>query len=229
MADWTKQSYKTVLRRLYKWIKHSKAYPKEVSWIKVPSRIRNNFLPSELLTEDDVKHLASVAKTLRDKALVLVLYESGCRVGELLSLRIRNVDFDKYGAVVIVTGKTGMRRLRVHMSSGAIVDWLKVHPKHNDPDFPLWVSERRAESSPMKYEALRSVLRDLACMAGIKKSVRPHMFRHSRATFLAKRLSDAQNEMGRLSERSCIFGAPPFRQRRTPLPQHIVGSPRSCV
>jgi integrase len=162
LADWTKQSYKVVLRKFYRWIRHSKGYPKEVSWIKVPSRIRNNFLPSELLTEDDVKHLASVARTLRDKALVLVLYESGCRVGELLSLRIRNVEFDKYGAVVIVTGKTGMRRLRVHMSSGAIVDWLKVHPKHDHPDFPLWVSEGHAESSLMKYEALRSVLRDLA-------------------------------------------------------------------
>ena len=51
LADWTKQSYKVVLRKFYKWLKHAKDYPKEVSWIKVPSRIRNNFLPSELLTE----------------------------------------------------------------------------------------------------------------------------------------------------------------------------------
>jgi len=192
LADWTKQSYKVVLRKFYKWLKHTKDYPKEVSWIKVPSRIRNRFLPSELLTEDEVKRLASVAKTPRDRALVLVLYESGCRIGELLSLRLRNVEFDNHGAVLIVTGKTGMRRVRVIMSSPAIADWLNVHPKRDDPDFPLWVGQGRGRLCAMKYEAVRSVIQDLAALAGVRKSVRPHMFRHSRATFLSKHFTEAQ-------------------------------------
>jgi len=42
LSDWTKQSYKVVLRKFYKWLKHTKDFPKEVSWINVPSRIRNN-------------------------------------------------------------------------------------------------------------------------------------------------------------------------------------------
>jgi integrase len=192
LADWTKQSYKVVLRKFYKWLKHTKDYPEEVSWIKVPSRIRNNFLPSELLTEDEVKRLASVAKTPRNRALVLVLYESGCRIGELLSLRIRNVEFDNHGAVLIVTGKTGMRRVRVIMSSPSIADWLNVHPRRDDPDFPLWVGQGRGRLCAMKYEAVRSAIQDLAATAGVRKSVRPHMFRHSRATFLSKRFTEAQ-------------------------------------
>jgi integrase/recombinase XerD len=47
--------------------------------------------------------MAESAETIRDKAFILVLYESGCRIGEILTLRIRNVQFDDYGAVLIVT------------------------------------------------------------------------------------------------------------------------------
>lgn len=116
------------------------------------------------MTEDEVKRLASVAKTSRNRALVLVLYESGCRIGEVLSLRIRNVEFDNHGAVLIVTGKTGMRRVRVIMSSPSIADWLNVHPRRDDPDFPLWVGQGRLRLCAMKYEAVRSALQDLAAI-----------------------------------------------------------------
>ncbi|RLF00099.1 MAG: hypothetical protein DRJ59_07465 [Thermoprotei archaeon] len=44
-------------------------------------------LSEELLTEEEVKRLVKHATNLRDKALILTLYESGCRIGELLSLR----------------------------------------------------------------------------------------------------------------------------------------------
>jgi len=43
----------------------------------------------------------------RDKAFISLLYESGCRIGELLNLKIKNVEFDANGAVLIVNVKTG--------------------------------------------------------------------------------------------------------------------------
>jgi integrase len=192
LSDWTKQSYKVVLKKFYKWLRHSKNYPKEVNWIRTPSRIRNSILPTDLLNEDDIKRLASAATTPRDRALVLVLYESGCRIGEILSLRIRNVEFDKYGAVLMVTGKTGMRRVRIIMSTPALGEWLNAHPDRGDPDSALWVGEGRGGRSPLRYEAVRTLIQRLSARAGIRKPVNPHKFRHSRATFLAKRLSDAQ-------------------------------------
>jgi integrase len=192
ISDWTKQSYKVVLKKFYKWLRHSKNYPKEVNWIRTPSRIRNSILPTDLLNEDDIKRLASAATTPRDRALVPVLYESGCRIGEILSLRIRNVEFDKYGAVLMVTGKTGMRRVRIIMSTPALGEWLNAHPHRGDPDSALWVGEGRGGPSPVRYEAVRTLIQRLSERAGIRKPVNPYKFRHSRATFLAKRLSDAQ-------------------------------------
>jgi len=192
LSDWTKLSYRVVLKKFYRWLKRSKGYPKEVDWIKTPSRIRNKLLPSELLTEDDIKRLASAAATSRDRALILALYESGCRIGELLSLRIRDVEFDKYGAVLLVDGKMGNRRVRVIMSTPAIGEWLNTHPNRGDPDSPLWVGEGRGGASPLRYEAVRALIQRLATRTGIQKPVNPHKFRHSRATFLSKHLKEAQ-------------------------------------
>ncbi|MGA2789578.1 MAG: site-specific integrase [Candidatus Bathyarchaeia archaeon] len=55
---------------------------------------------------------AIAAENPRDKALISVLYESGCRIGEILSLKIRN-KFDNNCSVLIVNGKTGQHRVRL--------------------------------------------------------------------------------------------------------------------
>ena len=91
--------------------------------------MKGRILPEELLTQDDVKALVDATERSRDRALILTLYETGGRIGEVLSLRIRNVQFDEYGAVLIVGGKTGMRRVRIVASSPALAGWLRDHPK----------------------------------------------------------------------------------------------------
>jgi integrase len=60
-----------------------------------------------------VEKLVNAAVNARDKVLISVLYESGCRTGEILNLKIRNVEFHNNGSVLIVNGKTGQRRVRL--------------------------------------------------------------------------------------------------------------------
>lgn len=64
-------------------------------WIKCNFR-DDKKLPEELLTEEDVTKLIEAAQHPRDKALVFLLYESGCRIGELLNVKIKNVLFDRF-------------------------------------------------------------------------------------------------------------------------------------
>ena len=70
----------------------------------------------------------------RDKALIAVLYESACRAGEIANMNIKDVVTDQYGAVVMVDGKTGMRRLRLIDSSPYIAQWIDQHPTKDDRD-----------------------------------------------------------------------------------------------
>lgn len=192
-TGWTKYDHKMILKRFYKWLKgNGKAYPEEVAWINANIG-HKNYLPQELLTEEDVTHLVEKADNLRDKALILTLYESGCRIGEIASLRLRNLDFDQYGAVLIVSGKTGDRRIRVVNAAPLLASWRDNHPDRDDPSAPLWVGiGTRNKGHLVTYRCLNMVIKRAARRAGLKKQVHPHMFRHSRATFLAKHLTEAQ-------------------------------------
>jgi integrase/recombinase XerD len=191
-ADWTKHDYKVVLKVFFRWLKKSDEYPDEVKWVKTTVK-NHNTLPEEVLTEDDVRKLVEAATNLRDKAFILVLYESGCRIGEILTLRIRNVRFDDYGAILIVSGKTGDRRVRIIASAPKLAQWLENHPQRNKPEAPLWVVVgTRNRGAMLSYAAAKATLKKTAKRAGLKKRVYPHLFRHSRATFLANFLTEAQ-------------------------------------
>lgn len=191
-SAWTKHDYKVILKLFYRWLKKTEDYPEEVRWIKTTFR-NSSLLPEEILTEEDVKRLVQHAKSLRDKAFILTLYESGCRIGEILTLRIRNVQFDQYGAVLMVNGKTGDRRVRIIVAAPKVASWIENHPFKEDAESPLWLNHStRNRNAPFSYNAAKAVLKDVAKDAGIRKRVYPHLFRHSRATFLANHLTEAQ-------------------------------------
>jgi integrase len=191
-SEWTKRDYKVALRIFFRWLKQSETYPSEVDWIKA-SRSRNHTLPEQLITEDEVKQIAESANHPRDKAFVLVLYESGCRIGEILSLMIRNVEFDEYGCVLLVDGKTGQRRVRIIASAPKLASWIDNHPLRDQPDAPLWVNlGAKNRRQALTYGGAKSILKEIVDRAGIKKRVYPHLFRHSRATHLANHLTESQ-------------------------------------
>lgn len=195
-AEYTKYDFKIVLKMFYKWLLgNDEEFPKEIKWLKPNIKNESHKLPEELLSEDDVLKIANTAENLRDKALVLVLYEAGCRIGELLSLKMKNVQFDQYGAVLRVTGKTGDRRVRIISSAPMLASWINIHPKAKDSDAMLWHSSWGKKHNGVKclsHGTVYELIRELAVKAGIKKKVHPHLFRHSRATALAGKLTEAQ-------------------------------------
>jgi site-specific recombinase XerD/ribosomal protein L40E len=185
----TKQEMRITLKKFFKWLKNTEDYPEEVRWIKCRRTLNNNKLPEDLLTEDDVKLLINSADKKRDKALIAVLYESGCRIGELLSLRMKHISFENHGAHLLVDGKTGMRRVMIIASVPYLQDWIDEHPKKDNPDAPLWILEKKVKE--LNHKDVQRILRKIKERSGIKKKTNAHNFRHSRATFLASHLTDA--------------------------------------
>jgi len=194
LSPWTKNTYKVMLKRFYKWLKgNDEEYPPEVKWIKSNVKRSDEKLPSEgeLITEVEIKKLIETAKYPRDKAFVSMLYESGCRIGELASLNIENVVFDQYGIVLTVQGKTGSRKVRLIASTPYLMAWLQCHPRKNERKAALW-AELRGKEEILHYDAIRMFLRRLFKKAGIDKRCNPHFLRHSRATYMANHLTEFQ-------------------------------------
>ena len=193
-AEYTKYDFKIVLKMFYKWLKgKDEEFPKVIKWLKPKLRNKTHKLPEELLTVEEVQLLANSTTNPRDKALILVLYESGCRIGELLYMNLKNVQFDNYGGVLIVNGKTGSRRVRIIASVQILSQWLQEHPDKGNPNAPLWPARLgRYQPVPCSYPSVLAMLERAKTASGIRKRIYPHLFRHSRATALASKLTEAQ-------------------------------------
>lgn len=184
-ADWTKADCRIALKRFYRWLMGlpKGQNPPETAWIRIKSDNRQ-VLPEELLNEDDITNLVEACENSRDRDLILCLYETGGRIGELLNVRRKHIEFDQYGPVLLFSGKTGDRRVRVIVSAPALAQWMNDHPSRK-PDSPLWiVIGAKHHGQPLLYDAVRELLRRLAVKANIGKRVNPHSFRHARASHL---------------------------------------------
>jgi integrase/recombinase XerD len=192
-SEWTKHDYKAIIKRFYKWINSDEEYPDSVKWIKTTIKKNKTKLPDDLLTENDIHALIDSATHPRNKAIVSVLYESGCRIAELLGMKIKHISYDKYSPIILVNGKTGTRRIRIIDKNNYLKTWIDNHPFKKDSNAYVWISIAvNRKNQPLEYRNVVKVLRKLKKKAKITKPVNPHNFRHSRATHLAKKLTEFQ-------------------------------------
>jgi integrase len=194
VKDWTKYTYKQIFKTFLKRLGKN-----DLASLIVLKTVRNKI--PDIFTRQEILKMIEFARQPMDKALIAALYETGCRIGELAGLQIKNVHFDNYGAILIVDGKTGMRRIRVIFSAPYLSAWLEMHPKKLDPNAPFWVKFGRngkisgLEEDPceqLMYPALTMRIKRTAKRAGIKKRVYNHLFRHTSATEKSEILTSAQ-------------------------------------
>ena len=197
-SPWTKQTYKVILRRFYKWLygmKESKDYPEIVSWVNIRMNRAECRLPSDgdLLTQEEVEKMIESSTQPRDKALIAVLWESGARISEIGTLTFKQVKFDKHGVILTVKGKTGSRPIRLIWGVSYLSTWLNSHPFRNEKSSPIWINiGSKNHRKPMSYSNIRQLFVEISRRSEIKKRIHPHLFRHSRATFMANYLTEFQ-------------------------------------
>jgi integrase/recombinase XerD len=187
-SNWTKHDYKIAVKKFYAWLNGGKE-TELTDWIKTTVSKKETRLPEELLTEDEVLKLIAAAVSPRDKALIALMWDVGARIGEIANIKIKNLTFDDYGMSVLLNGKTGPRRVRAVWSIQYIQAWLEMHPDKTNNNAMLWVN---SGNKPISYQAVRKQLIRITNRAEINKKITPHLFRHSRATFLARHLTEAE-------------------------------------
>jgi integrase len=140
------------------------------------------------LTREDIQKLVKACNSIRDRALVMFLWDTGCRVDEALSLNTAAVRFDKYGGMVKVSGKTGDRELWLIDCMPDLQAWINVHPGKDQPDSPLFLTYTRYGfgSHRLNVRTVQNLCKLLQKRAGVSTRVHPHGFRHARATDRAR-------------------------------------------
>lgn len=158
--------------------------------VKLPKTKDIKVKASDLLTRDDLSKLMEVSQTVRAKAFIMMLYESGARVGEILNVALKDMEFDANGVRVSIEGKTGRRTIRLVESAQLLRDWISIVKKRHPQTPYLWCGVNGKE--PSKYGGTSKFLKETAKAAGLRKKVYPHLFRHSRASELAQKLKESQ-------------------------------------
>jgi len=195
----TSYDHKKILKIFFRWYKLGSRSQKDVGdpietkGIKI-KKVKDKIIREDLLTDEDrTTLLQACAENLRDKAFIDCHSEAGTRPGEILSLLIKHVKFDKYGAILHVDGKTGPRTVRLIRSTPNLAAWMESHPLKNNPNAPLWiVTTPKRFGRQLTYEGAYQMVRRRCRDAKLSKRVYLNLFRHTEATEVANFMTEAQ-------------------------------------
>ena len=142
-------------------------------------------LPDVLTVEEIDAMIATfdmtTVKGCRDNAIVEVLYSTGLRVSELISLRIDNLFFGE--GYIRVVGKGDKQRL-VPIGSVArdkIQLYMELRRPRKPSEATLFLNNR---GEPLTRIMIFNIIKQAARLAGVEKNISPHTLRHSYATHL---------------------------------------------
>jgi len=194
----TTYDHKKILKIFFRWLKlGSREFrvvgdPDEVKDVRCRT-VADKLVRESLVSAEELDKLLHHCFNLRDKAFLHVLYESGMRAGEILSLQIKHLQTTDYGVKIAPTGKTGARPIHLVESTPSLAKYLAGHPYNDDPEAALWINlEGKKYGETLEYAAAAKILKSAARRAKIKKRVYLHLVRHSAVTNCARWLGEAE-------------------------------------
>ena len=164
------------------------------------------------LTVDDVVEFIRTVNHPRDRCMLVLLFKTGMRAGELANLGMRHVSLsadenERFGtggdpllnerSVYVDSGIDGKKRVRDTLiplddeTERELIRWLRVRPGDGSGDDPLFVTLSPASSGRLSSEAVAEVMRKYTRDHGwwspqndMKQNVTPHYCRHFFTTYM---------------------------------------------
>jgi site-specific recombinase XerD len=141
----------------------------------------------DILTPTELQLLFEATKSLRDRALLEVLYESMGRIGEVATLKWRQITFHNTHATITLDSKTGIpRKVPLYTSPIYLKHWMDHYPSKAAPEKYVFQTVNSGGKKCLTYSGVKYLIKDLQKAAGITKNVTPHIFRHTRITDLMR-------------------------------------------
>lgn len=139
--------------------------------------MKEKTLPT-VLSKLEVKQILVNTRNLKHKAVLSTIYSSGLRIGEVLNLRLNDIDTDRMQ--IHIKNAKGKKDRYVKMSKANYMV-LKSYLHQYVPKLYLFEGP---DNNRYSSSSIRQVLGRACQKSGIKKHVTPHTLRHSYATHL---------------------------------------------
>lgn len=162
--------------RYFKWLYEEEYLPKDigrkVEKIKVEKRLKKSFTPIE------VELLRNACRKPKEKAVIEMLLSTGCRVSELVSIKVE--DYDQSRGTATVIGKGDKERVICFNAKAkvAVDNYLKVKPHFVGPI----ICGLKGPGTTMSVNGIQKMIKQIARRANVTHA-HPHKFRRTAATF----------------------------------------------
>jgi site-specific recombinase XerD len=140
-------------------------------------------LPRVVSAENMVKIINSIAN-IKHKCIISTLYSSGLRVGELINLKVNDIDSDRM-LIRVIQAKGNMDRYTI-LSESLLKD-LRIYFKEYRPIEYLFEGQKGGKYTRTSVQA---ILTKATNEARINQKISPHMLRHSFGTHLLENGAD---------------------------------------
>jgi integrase/recombinase XerD len=159
-------------------------YEKPMVLGKLPRPKKERKLPV-VLSEGEVRRLFGSLSNLKHKAMLMLVYSAGLRVGEVV--RLHWEDLDEERGMMHIRGGKG-KKDRYTILSGIVVQTLQRYWKVYQPR--EWLFEGESTGKPYSVRSAEQVFKKGARLAGISKDVSIHSLRHAFATHMLEQGTD---------------------------------------
>lgn len=168
----TQRAYHAAIKAMYKYVSNQ---PKKFRYIQYCQK--KNRLPI-VLSVDEVGRIIYSASNLKHKTILCLMYSTGMRIGEVINLKIADIDSSRM-VINIIDAKGGKDR-QVGLDP-TLLDLMRLYFKQYRPNEYLFNGQ-----NSLKYSerSIAQFLQAYATRAGINKRVYPHLIRHCYATHL---------------------------------------------
>jgi len=145
---------------------------------------------STLFTPSELQLMLHQAEKLRDKALLILLYETAGRPQEIRDLKWRDVNWEEREVHLYSKKTKGDRDLPLNEAIKQLKRWKRewVYPDPEDEDyiFPSIVGSRPDRTRPISVSYINRIIKRLARRVGITRSINTYLLRHTRLTEIRK-------------------------------------------
>ena len=138
----------------------------------------------KVLSKNEIKKIFAVTNNLKHKCILMLIYSAGLRRSELLNLIFNDIDSER---MIIHIHEAKGKKDRISLLSDNLLQLLRQYYKEYRPKKYLFEGQNGGQYSA---SSVGNILKKSAKKAGIRKTVTPHMLRHSFATHLLEQGTD---------------------------------------
>ena len=166
----TQRAYHSAIKAFYKYVVKQ---PNKFRWIEYCKRSRK--LPI-VLSADEMQRIIDAATNLKHKTIIMLMYSCGLRVGEVINLKINDIDSNRM--VIYIRDAKGGKSRQVPLHENMLTKLREYYKQYKPKEYLFngQLSEKYSEQS------IRQFLKFYSSRAHVQKRVYPHLLRHSSFT-----------------------------------------------